>query len=75
MFRYYLNADVEECVDSPEVCGSGRCVNVPGGYHCNCTGGMVPTPDQRGCIGKLLLLLLHSFIQTFEVMKKFVNSL
>lgn len=57
----------------PEVCGAGQCVNVPGGFHCNCTGGIVPTPDRKGCIGKSHFAPVSCQIE-IEVMKKFLKS-
>lgn len=57
----------------PDVCGAGQCVNVPGGFLCNCTGGISPTPDKKSCIGKFHVELVSCEIE-IKVIKKFLKS-
>ncbi|XP_041960964.1 adhesion G protein-coupled receptor E3-like isoform X1 [Alosa sapidissima] len=40
--------DADECVESPGICGRdglALCINTPGGFHCECPSGYIPTPD------------------------------
>uniref|UniRef100_A0A8R1HZB6 EGF-like domain-containing protein n=1 Tax=Caenorhabditis japonica TaxID=281687 RepID=A0A8R1HZB6_CAEJA len=32
----YNCTDINECVETPGICGHGQCVNTPGSYHCTC---------------------------------------
>lgn len=34
------------------LCDNGQCLNVAGGYHCECDIGFNPTKNQRACWGK-----------------------
>lgn len=45
-------ADSDECADNVNLCESGNCLNVPGGYRCECDMGFIPTPDGKACEGK-----------------------
>uniref|UniRef100_A0A452UGX3 Fibrillin 3 n=1 Tax=Ursus maritimus TaxID=29073 RepID=A0A452UGX3_URSMA len=42
--------DVDECVENPDICDGGRCINVPGGHHCLCFDGFMATLDARTCV-------------------------
>lgn len=44
--------DSDECADNVNLCESGNCLNVPGGYRCECDMGFIPTPDGKACEGK-----------------------
>uniref|UniRef100_A0A4W5K434 Fibrillin 1 n=1 Tax=Hucho hucho TaxID=62062 RepID=A0A4W5K434_9TELE len=41
--------DSDECADNVNLCESGNCLNVPGGYRCECDMGFIPTPDGKAC--------------------------
>lgn len=43
--------DVDECLQSPPPCGSGRCENVPGGYRCLCPAGFRASLTENQCLG------------------------
>ncbi|EFO87699.1 hypothetical protein CRE_05401 [Caenorhabditis remanei] len=32
----YNCTDINECVETPGICGHGQCINTPGSYHCQC---------------------------------------
>ena len=58
-------ADVDECSDIVDKCGAGeKCVNVQGGYSCDCEKGY--TKKDGACVkGKLLrrkLLVIISWL-------------
>lgn len=46
--------DVDECVENPDICDGGRCINVPGGHHCLCFDGFMATLEARTCVGEEL---------------------
>ena len=35
------------------LCENGQCLNVPGGYRCECEMGFSPTKDQHACQGEV----------------------
>lgn len=45
-------SDKDECMENVGLCDNGQCLNVPGGYHCECDIGFNPTKNQRACWGK-----------------------
>ena len=52
------DVDVNECVVTPNICGSDKtCVNTDGGYECNCRSGYqkASTDNSVPCTGKKLL--------------------
>ena len=51
--------DVDECKEQPDICNGGRCDNLPGEYRCICNGGLTASPDQKRCLGMLLVLCLN----------------
>ena len=50
--------DVDECQGPTECDASADCLNIPGGYHCQCREGFVG--DGTLCTGYLLTTLLCS---------------
>lgn len=44
--------DSDECAENGNLCESGHCLNLPGGYRCECDMGFIPTPDGKACEGK-----------------------
>ncbi|PIO34909.1 hypothetical protein AB205_0047290, partial [Aquarana catesbeiana] len=38
-YAYILFSDIDECRISPDLCGSGTCVNTPGSFECECFEG------------------------------------
>ena len=49
-------ADIDECQSTP--CQHGSCINLPGSFRCECTGGFILGPDGRSCLGKYLYIVL-----------------
>lgn len=51
-------ADSDECADNSNLCESGHCLNMPGGYRCECDMGFIATTDGKACEGKALPVCL-----------------
>ena len=50
---YLLFSDIDECrISMAQICGNGRCVNTPGGFHCECDEGFEGVMMNQMCIGK-----------------------
>ena len=49
--------DIDECLT--DECGH-TCVNVPGGFHCECEDGYVLERDGVTCTGKTKMLYIRS---------------
>ena len=51
-FQSFFPADVDECSESPEVCGGNgiTCANTFGSYTCECPNGAMYVEDMPGCI-------------------------
>lgn len=53
-------ADIDECRISPDLCGSGVCVNTPGSFECECfegyESGFMMMKNCMGKLGRTLLL-------------------
>lgn len=45
-------SDVDECKENSRICNGGKCSNIPGGFICTCTEGLLPGRDGASCIGK-----------------------
>lgn len=48
--------DINECATNNGLCQNGYCVNLRGGYRCDCFDGFQPSADKKKCIGKCLLV-------------------
>ena len=48
--------DIDECSSLPAVCTNGRCINMAGGFRCECHSGYRPSADHHRCIGQCLYL-------------------
>lgn len=46
--------DIDECRINSRLCSNGQCINLEGGYRCDCHIGFEPSPDGKSCIGKKL---------------------
>lgn len=45
-------ADSDECAENSNLCENGHCLNMPGGFRCECDMGFFPTHDGKACEGK-----------------------
>lgn len=52
LYLVVTSADSDECADNGNLCESGHCLNLPGGYRCECDMGFFPTTDGKACEGK-----------------------
>uniref|UniRef100_A0A3Q0RCQ9 Fibrillin 1 n=1 Tax=Amphilophus citrinellus TaxID=61819 RepID=A0A3Q0RCQ9_AMPCI len=43
-------SDINECEETPGICGGGQCTNIPGKYRCLCFDGFMVSMDMRTCI-------------------------
>ena len=44
--------DRNECLEIPNVCSHGLCVDLQGSYQCICHNGFKASQDQTMCMGK-----------------------
>ena len=50
---FILLLDINECELTPGLCGNGTCVNIGGGFRCNCREGFKNAPMMMEvCIGE-----------------------
>ena len=56
LFILYHHADIDECSMHPESCLNGRCVNMDGGWRCECNPGYILDETQAYCIGMCIWL-------------------
>uniref|UniRef100_A0A3Q0T1D8 Fibrillin 1 n=1 Tax=Amphilophus citrinellus TaxID=61819 RepID=A0A3Q0T1D8_AMPCI len=42
-------ADSDECAENSNLCENGHCLNLPGGFRCECDMGFITTPDGKAC--------------------------
>lgn len=47
--------DRNECLEIPNVCSHGECVDIQGGYECRCHHGFKATPNRKMCMGENFL--------------------
>lgn len=49
---FVISTDTDECTENTNLCESGHCLNLPGGFRCECDMGFIPTTDGKACEGK-----------------------
>lgn len=42
--------DINECATNSGLCQNGYCVNLRGGYRCDCLDGFKPSEDNKKCV-------------------------
>ncbi|XP_059409416.1 growth arrest-specific protein 6-like [Carassius carassius] len=50
LFGHHMCLDVDECVETPDVCGSARCSNLDGSFDCLCEDGSVYDNISKSCV-------------------------
>ncbi len=55
-------ADIDECLERPEVCSNGDCLNLVGSFSCLCNNGFRLTPNRETCVGKYRWKFLTNII-------------
>lgn len=45
-------SDLNECVENPEICVNGRCINTDGSFRCECPTGYMLDYTRTHCNGK-----------------------
>lgn len=66
--------DSDECAENGNLCESGHCLNLPGGFRCECDMGFIPTPDGKACEGKATQHC-HSWLSWFQTLWTGVHTL
>lgn len=47
--------DVNECTEKPDICGKEhQCVNMIGGYRCQCAPGYKNGENEKSCVGQFI---------------------
>ena len=44
--------DINECTETPGICGNGTCINTEGSYQCECVYGFTYDEMSSLCLGK-----------------------
>ncbi|XP_036073377.1 fibrillin-1 isoform X2 [Oryzias melastigma] len=45
----FFCSDSDECAENGNLCESGHCLNLPGGFRCECDMGFIATDDGKAC--------------------------
>ncbi|XP_041083035.1 fibrillin-1-like [Polyodon spathula] len=45
----FFCTDSDECAENVNLCENGHCLNIPGGFRCDCDMGFTPTVDGKAC--------------------------
>ena len=48
---YPYSLDIDECTDTPAICGGHTCSNTEGSYECICSLGCMNGANPQTCIG------------------------
>lgn len=52
LFFFFPVLDRNECLEIPNVCSHGLCVDLQGSYQCICNNGFKASQDQTMCMGR-----------------------
>lgn len=64
---HYYKIDIDECRISPDLCGSGTCVNTPGSFECECFDGYESGfMMMKNCMGKCCQYDLESVLLMYK---------
>ena len=53
-YQYSIPSDVDECSALAELCQHGKCINIPGAFHCVCDKGFQLNRYRNNCTGRVL---------------------
>lgn len=42
--------DIDDCLHTPNLCASGKCINTLGSFRCSCDHGFVPGRSKQSCV-------------------------
>ncbi|KAM9409241.1 fibrillin-1 isoform 1-T1 [Pholidichthys leucotaenia] len=45
----FFCSDSDECAENSNLCENGHCLNLPGGFRCECDMGFITTVDGKAC--------------------------
>lgn len=80
-YQSYSCQDIDECLNDPNLCDNGHCINEAGGFSCECEMGFMH-PDEtnrQSCVGgyciiQLISHSLYSYIDFINIMLNFQIS-
>ena len=61
LLYFSIIADNDECL-VVDICGNGTCTNNVGSFHCECTEGFLPGPNEV-CDGRLNIAIYNLNVQ------------
>lgn len=64
---FLASSDIDECVESSDICDGGQCTNTPGMYQCLCFDGFMSSDDMKTCLGKQRAPLRAPSLQLSEM--------
>lgn len=65
--------DTDECAENSNLCENGHCLNLPGGFRCECDMGFYQTPDGKACEGMTILNRPLTWFHTLTYFKQLIK--
>lgn len=56
IFKLSMISDRNECVEIPNICSHGDCIDREGGYTCRCHTGFKTNEDETMCLGMYVFI-------------------
>lgn len=57
---YFVEEDIDECVERTGICLNGNCINLVGSFNCLCQPGYRLSSSRDTCIGKTSSYMLFA---------------
>lgn len=74
----FMCVDINECLENPNICNVGECINEPGKYYCQCPEGYMPMPGRRKffviCRRRILYIFLVFYRRMCRYEKRYLLS-